>query len=255
MSDAVIREPASPPAFDAVGTARQLLRLARHGALSTLAADGRPFPSLVTLATDLDGVPVIITSHLSGHTQHLQRDPRVGLLVADIGRGDPLAHPRVTLAGTAVAARPEDAAYARLRGRFLARNPKAELYVDLPGFWFWRIEPAEVSLNGGFARAWNGPWADVATDLAGADELLALADSAIAHMNEDHADALSLYATVLCKAGPGRWRATGLDPEGLDLVAGEQVARLTFPRRVTDGRTLRLLLKDLADAARGAAPA
>ena len=39
-------------------------------------------------------------------------------------------------------------------------------------------------------------------------------------MNADHADALALYATRLARprAG-GAWRATGLDPDGLDLAA------------------------------------
>jgi hypothetical protein len=236
--------------FDHVGLARRLVRLTRHGTLGTLEPNGGPFASLVALATDNDGAPVIITSHLSGHTRHLEADGRASLLLADIGRGDPLAHPRLTLTGRAAPAHPGEALYDHLRRRYIARNPKAELYVQLPGFWFWRIEPEAVHLNGGFGKAWSGPWREIATDLAGAEELLALEESAVAHMNDDHADAVRLYATRLCGMPQGPWRATGLDPEGLDMAAGDLIARIALPRRITSSGGLRLALKELADAAR-----
>ena len=38
----------------------------------------------------------------------------------------------------------------------------------------------------------------------------------VEHMNEDHADALELYATALAGARPGPWRMVGIDPEGFD---------------------------------------
>lgn len=245
-------ESSAPPSFDAPALARSLLREARHGALSTVDGAGHPFASLVALATDLDGTPVIITSHLSGHTGHLERDPRAALLIADIGRGDPLAHPRLTLSVTAVAARPGDAAYDHLRRRYLARNPKAELYVDLPGFWFWRLEPGRIALNGGFGRAWSGEWPAIATDLEGAEALAEAEAGAVEHMNADHADAVRLYATRLCGKPDGPWRVSGLDPDGIDLVTGDAATRLAFPSRITGPGPLRAALKDLADAARTA---
>jgi hypothetical protein len=145
-------------AFDHQGLIRELLGNARYGSLGTLSADGGPFASVVALAFDPAWRPVIITSHLSGHTGHMERDPRVALLVSDIGKGDPLAHPRLTLTGRAKDARPGDPLYDELRAVYLAQQPKAALYVQLPGFWFWRIEPEAVALNGGFGKAWSGPW-------------------------------------------------------------------------------------------------
>jgi heme iron utilization protein len=153
--------PAAEPiaaAFDHAGAIRQLLADARHAALGTLAADGGPFTSLVALARDDLLRPILITSHLSGHTAHMERDPRVSLLVSNVGKGDPLAHPRLTLQGRAVAARTGDADYGPLRSLYLAQNPKAELYVDLPGFWFWRVMPDTIAINAGFGKAWTGPW-------------------------------------------------------------------------------------------------
>ena len=155
------REKLPMPVFDHVGMVKNLLSQAQHGALGTLTADGAPFSTLAALALDADGVPIIITSHLSGHTGHMERDPRVSLLVSAIGKGDPLAHPRVTLVARAVASHMGSADYDRLRARYLAGNPKAELYVSLPGFWFWRLEPVSVALNAGFGKAWSGAWQEI----------------------------------------------------------------------------------------------
>jgi heme iron utilization protein len=154
-------EPAGP-AFDHSLMIRPLLTGARHGALATLAPDGAPFSSLSAIAWSADFEPVIITSHLSAHTGHMERDARVSLLISDVGKGDPLAHPRLTLVGLARDARPGGPDYDALRQLYLAQHPKAALYVDLPGFWFWRIAPQRIALNGGFGRAWTGPWSDVA---------------------------------------------------------------------------------------------
>jgi putative heme iron utilization protein len=157
------RRPAEPPmqAFDHVGMIRDLIMGAKHATLGTLDSAGGPFTSLVALARDEDLSPLIITSHLSGHTDHLEREPRVSLLIAAIGKGDPLAHPRLTLTGAALAARPGEAEYERIRPIYIAQNPKAQLYVQLPGFWFWRIQPDKVFLNGGFGKAWNGGWTEL----------------------------------------------------------------------------------------------
>lgn len=242
------RDPRQPADFDPIPLARQLLRTIRIGALATLDSEGQPLATLTSVATDTDGTPLILVSQLSTHTQNLQRDARASLLLSQGGKGDPLAHPRVSL--QVRARRLEGDERARGRGRYLARLPKAQLYADFPDFSLWRLEPHMVHLNGGFARAWDGPWSAIATELAGAEELVELAPSAVDHMNDDHADALSLYATVLCGMPAGPWRASGVDPDGLDLIAGDLTARLTFPHRITDGRALRLALKDLADGAR-----
>ena len=57
----------------------------------------------------------------------------------------------------------------------------------------------------------------------------------------------------LAGAGDGHWRATGLDPEGLDLACGDRTARLTFPRRIEEPAGLRTVLVELAGRARAPA--
>jgi putative heme iron utilization protein len=234
------------PEFDAVGIAKDLLRSIRAGALATLdRAGGFPFASLVTVATDHDGSPLLLMSRLSAHTQNLEQDPRASILLAQGGKGDPLAHPRLTVIGRAALSTDD-----HVQRRFLARHPKAQLYAGFGDFSFWRLEIAGAHLNGGFARAMGLTADQVRTDLSGADELVAIEAGAIEHMNGDHREALTLYATKLAGAPKAEWRATGLDPEGIDLAAGDQAVRVPFERRVASAGQLRLVLKEMADRAR-----
>ncbi|MGH7248794.1 MAG: pyridoxamine 5'-phosphate oxidase family protein, partial [Pseudomonadota bacterium] len=87
--------------FDPKSVAKNLLRAARVGSLATIDRNsGHPFASLVNIATDVSGAPVILISRLSTHTANLAKDGRASLLLATSGRGDPLAYPRLTLLGT-----------------------------------------------------------------------------------------------------------------------------------------------------------
>ena len=232
--------------FDPVAEGKHLLRTVRSGALATLDRDtGDPFCSLVTVATDLDGSPLLLLSGLAAHAGNLDADPRASLLLASTGKGDPLAHPRLTIVG-----RVERSAEPRVRSRFLRRHPKAELYADFPDFTFRRLVIGGASLNGGFARAARLGPAEIGTDMTGAEGLAAGEEGAVAHMNEDHADAIALYATRLAGAPEAAWRATGCDPEGIDMAAGDLTARALFPERAAAPGDLRRILVALAGAAR-----
>ena len=236
-------------AYSALAEAKLLLRTVRAGALATLAPGGAPFASLVNVATMPDGAPVFLSSRLSAHTRQLERDPRLSLLLAPGGEGDPLSHPRLTVSGSAERA---DATELRLalRARFLARHPLSALYADFADFSFWRVAIETAHLNGGFGRTGNFQARAIATPIDAAGPLLESEADAIAHMNADHADALLLYATTLAGKNPGAWRASGIDPEGLDLSCGDDTARVLFPQPVETPHDLRMTLKDLAARAR-----
>jgi putative heme iron utilization protein len=237
-----------PADFDPKAVARTLLRSTRSGALATIDRNtGHPFASLVNIATDVDGAPLILVSRLSTHTANLEADGRASVLLAATGKGDPLAHPRLTVLGEF--ARGEDP---RLRRRFLARHPKSELYAGFADFSFWRLAMVSAHLNGGFARAADLAAADVLSDLTGAAELIGAEDSAVEHMNQDHGEAVRLYATKLLGGAPGAWRVTGIDPDGLDLALGDATLRLSFSHRITNSAQLRQALKELAEKARAA---
>ncbi len=244
------REPARPLSaaeapFDAIGLARSLLRRTRSGALATLDTEtGFPFATLVTIATDMDGTPLMLLSQLSAHTRNLLADPRCSLLFSAGGKGDPLAHPRLTVMGRA--ARTSEP---RIRERFLARHPKAKLYADFPDFGFFALEPLSGHLNGGFAKAAALTPAELRIDLSGAEALVAGERGAVDHMNTDHADAIALYAASAGVEGDG-WLMSGFDPEGMDLLAGDRTARILFPEPVSDMGALRKTLVAMAQAAR-----
>lgn len=242
--------PAAAASYDALGEARRLLRVIRAGALATLDDAGAPFVSLVNVATAHDGAPLLLMSTLAGHTRHLAARAGCALLLAETGKGDPLAHPRLTVQGEA--RRDDDP---RARARFLARHPKSALYADFADFSFWRLTPGAFHLNGGFARAAGFSAAEVLTDCAGADGLMEAEAGAIAHLNADHAEALRLYATRLDGQPDGPWKATGVDPDGLDLAWGDRTARIRFRVRALDAGDLRRMLVDLAAAARRGDPA
>ena len=249
QSDASQSKDDAPASYDPLAEAKRLLRTARAGALATLTSNGGPFASLVNVATTPDGSPILLMSRLAAHTRQLEHDARLSLLLAEGGEGDPLAHPRLTLTGCAERADAADFR-AALRTRFLARHPKSSLYADFADFSFWRVRIEIAHLNGGFGRTGNFDAAAICTPIEGARTLIAAEGHALSHMNEEHADALALYATVLAGKPDGEWRASGLDPEGLDLVLGDDAARILFPQPVHTPEALRLTLKRLADAAR-----
>ncbi|WP_210492695.1 HugZ family protein [Microvirga antarctica] len=244
------QDPTLPVDDDARALAKALLRTARAGTLATLDANGSPFASLVALSTTIDGTPIILTSSLSAHTQYLAANPICSVLVAAIGKGDPLAHPRLTVLATARPLARDAAETAETRRRYLAHQPKAALYVDFPDFGFWRLDVTQASLNGGFGRAYRMSAADLLTPVDDVEAFTVMEASAIAHMNADHADAVSLYATRLCGAEPGPWIMTAIDPEGAQLACGDTVVRLVFGRALASPDEVRPALIALARKAR-----
>lgn len=234
--------------FSPVVAAKRVLRSAATASLGTLSADGGPFASLVTVATSHAGEPILLISRLAVHTQNLARDPRASLLLVEPGgeAGDPLAGARLTLNGRIG---PPDAD-PLLRQRFLAVHPAAAGYASFADFAFYRFTVASGHLVAGFGRIVDLAAADILTDVAGADEMIATEPSAVEHMNVDHAEAIGLYATRLLGLSGTGWRMTGGDPEGIDITNGVRRARLVFPERVTTASRLRVVLADLSKQAR-----
>lgn len=140
---------------DARKLARDLMHTAPHAALAVIDPEtGFPYVSRVLTAMDSDGAPVILVSGLSAHTKALMKDPRASMLFGEPGKGDPLAHPRLSVRCSAERVDQQGDAHHRIRGFFLERHPKSKLYVDFPDFCFFRLVPLDASLNGGFGRAY-----------------------------------------------------------------------------------------------------
>jgi putative heme iron utilization protein len=232
--------------FDPAIVAKTVLREGLSGALATLMTGrGDPYCSLVNVATAADGAPLFLLSTLAIHTGNLLADPRASLMLDERKAGDPLEGARIMLMGT-IAPASDPAA----RRRYLARHPEAEQFAGFKDFAFYRMELSRIHLVAGFGRIVDLVPQDVLTDILDAGALLAAEAEAVAHMNDDHKDALRLYATKLRNAGDGDWRCTGCDPDGLDLRCGRNGLRLQFPQRVTGAGPLRAMLKQLAEQAR-----
>jgi putative heme iron utilization protein len=236
------------PAFDAKSAAKRLLREARSGAIATLRReDGGPYCSLVNVATEADGTPLLLLSRLALHTKNILADPRISLMLDERKTGDPLEGARIMLIGRAQATTEPQA-----RARYLARQPEAQAFAGFSDFAFYRMVLEGAHLVAGFGRIVDLAPADILIDVSDARALLDAEADAAAHMNTDHAEAVRLYATKLLGAPEGEWRCAGCDPEGLDLQSDRLALRLTFPQRVTNPAALRETLKKLAEDARGA---
>lgn len=234
----------------AATVAREIIRGALKASLATLdAGSGFPYASLVTVATEPDGAPVLLLSDLAVHTRNLKADSRASLLFdASNGAGDPLAGGRVTVIGRMQKA--DAGALEPAQGRFLARQPSAQLYAGFADFAFWRMRFEGAHYIGGFGRIVDLPAAKLLTDLRGAEALVAAEAEIVEHMNDDHSDAVQLFATRLLGAPAGEWRISGIDPSGLDLVDGERGLRLSFASRVTSPAMAREALVALTKKAR-----
>lgn len=228
-------------------TVRTLLRALDRASLATLLPgepSGWPYASLVLVAVDHDLTPILLLSDMAEHTRAIKADGRVSLLFdGTAGLDQPLTGPRVTVVGRA-----ERTADDRMRARFLARHPDSALYAGFKDFGFYRVAVERAHLVGGFGKIrWIGA-ADLAPPQA---EGLAGAEAGIvAHMNADHADAVQLYAAKLIgRAGEG-WKMTGIDPEGIDLRRGGEVARLPFDEPLRAAAEARKVLVALVGRAR-----
>ena len=240
--------------FNAAGLCRSLLRRSRQGALATLMVDtGDPYGSLVNVASDCDGSPILLISRLALHTRNILGDSRVSLMLDERAAGDPLEGSRIMLAGTAEEAAGDTGE--ALRRRYLNAHPSAEVFVDFKDFSFFRIRPTAAHLVAGFGRIVDLKPEQFLTDISGAESLLEAEQGAIEHMNADHRDAINLYATKLLGAEAADWRCTGCDPDGIDMQADAKTLRLDFPERIVTPAALRQVLKDLADQARAATEA
>ena len=149
------KDPFRPTDDEARALARRLIGEARHGALGVL-QDGTPVVTRVALAPDA-GALLTLVSDLAPHTGALRDHPQASLLIGEPGRGDPLAHPRITLqVRAAFLDKTKDVA-----NRYLEAQPKAQLYIGFGDFHMVRLIPEHALLNGGFGKAYRLNAADL----------------------------------------------------------------------------------------------
>ncbi len=155
MTQTSEKSPLLPTDDAARALAQKLMRQSQTAALATLDETGLPFISLVGCACLEDGSPLLLVSHLAQHTKHMLARSAVSLLFSDIGKGDPLAHPRLSVSGRAALIPHDSAERVHARQLYLDSHPKAQLYIDFGDFVLVKISPDHAALNGGFGRAYQ----------------------------------------------------------------------------------------------------
>ncbi|MBO3761138.1 pyridoxamine 5'-phosphate oxidase family protein [Ciceribacter sp. L1K22] len=232
---------------DARRLARTLVRAARYVALAVVDPETL-FPSVsrVLVATDSDGVPVILVSNLSAHTRALSADSRCSLLAGEPGKGDPLAYPRLTVQCLAEPVDRDSDVHARLRARFLARHPKSKLYIDFPDFRFFRLVPQGASLNGGFGRAYILPADDLIIANFGQAEFAGREAETLQELMGDLPDLPAVLAGHLGGDNALKWQVCGLDMAGIDLISGDFALRWEFSAPCHNLRDIKLDLSKSA---------
>ena len=212
--------------------ARQVLASCFHAVLSTQSLElvGYPFGSVVPYVLDQTGLPLLLLSPLSQHTKNLEADSRCGLMVVAEGEGDIQQRGRLSAVGNVTPC----SADADVE-RYFRAFPHTQPYLEQLGFRFYRFTPLRFHWNGGFATArWFG------TDrILRANPLSPEAQRRIiAHMNQDHTDALRTYLRVIDGTeGEHDVVMIGIDAEGHRCPRGKSppthppVASNRFSRR------------------------
>ena len=135
----------------------RMIRNTRIASLGTL-RDDAPLVSLVAyLAADDFSAFYILVSRLAQHTVDMQKDKRVGLMIAetDDGRPDPQTLARVFIRGVAEFILPGEPGYTPVKSLYIECFPASEPLFALADFGLWRIVPKGGRYVAGFAKAYN----------------------------------------------------------------------------------------------------
>ena len=227
--------PASRSAIKPSITARFLLRQARYGALGT-ARHGMPHVSLVAMASDQRGQPLLLLSDLARHAQNLGHDSRCSILVTqqqpsvwqphntvsdtpdNTAQTEPLTQSRVTISGQMALVDPD--ARPREQERFLARHPDAVHYAHFTDFKLYRLHVEEAHLVAGFGQIHDLSHHQILVSLDKAEAMGAAEQGLLDSINAEHMDLTAALAHDMMRLPRGKWRLVGLDCEGIDLAGG-----------------------------------
>ena len=116
-----------------------------------------------------------------------------------------------------------------VRTAYLRRQTEAEQFVNFADFLFFKMDVLRVHLVAGFGRIVDLKPEDILTDVSDAQALVEAEGDAIAHMNDDHAEACRLYATKLLGAPDGDWRLRRHRSGGHRIAAWPRRLAAVFP--------------------------
>ena len=231
--------------------ARTIAASTNTGTLATLTSDGDPWASFVTYGL-LGGSPVLCVSNLAEHGRNLAGDQRASIAIVTPGaQADPLASARITLAGHVE--EPDGDERFAAREAHLSAVDAAKYYIDYSDFSLWVLRVTRVRWVGGYGRMDSTSGQEY--NEAQPDPVTPLSADAVAHLNGDHADALTAMAKML-GGYPDTTAAecTGADRYGLDLrlttERGLAYTRVGYAQPINSINELRSATVDLTRRAR-----
>jgi hypothetical protein len=183
----------------------------------------------------------MLVSHLAEHTHNIEADARVSFIVCGSGP-DLQAQPRVTVLGDA---HPTDEPV--IARRYLRFYPEHQQYLDIGGFRFFVVLPAQVRLIQGFGGLhWiaGASYLDVPAGIGEAE------DDILAHMNQDHQNALRDYCRHVHGVEAATPQMVGIDCDGFDVRAGNHLLRFAFQQPLASPGQVRSALVALAQQSR-----
>ena len=201
--------------------ARQIMRSAIKVSLATNdRKQSWPFLSLTSVATLMDGTPIVLLSSIAHHTRNIAVDPHVALLFDGTPQtGNPLEEGRITLHGTLQKDKKEQTG-----NRFMARHPTA-FYAKFADFDFYTLRLHSAHLVAGFGSTNTLSPAHLLLS----QESLSLHDQEqklIKTITQRHQDTIQYMGDRCCPEEAdkkGLWHISALDPEGCDLMKGETI--------------------------------
>jgi len=220
------------------------------GTLSTHSShhDGYPFGSMMPYALDEHDSPLFLISTMAVHTQNILQNPKASLFITESTiEVEALGAARVTLIGDLMHTKDDG-----VRSRYLKAHPNARHWIYFDDFSFYRMTISHVYYVGGFGvMGWVNKEAYLASH---PDPLRHIAADIIAHMNNDHADALILLAKHQGFADADKVRIVAVDRLGFDVKVhtGNQLrgARISFPEPVDDASNIRAVFIDMVQQAK-----
>jgi putative heme iron utilization protein len=225
--------------------ARRFLRSTHNGVLSTHSAkfDGYPFGSVAPFVLDQEGQPLVLISTLAEHTKNIIANCKASLLV--FSKTDDLqANARLTLLGDVEQTDKNDSF---LRERYLRYFPDAEQYFSAHDFYFYRMQVKQARYIAGFGSM---SWMAGEQFKSQPNRLAAQEAGILEHMNSDHRANLMAYCRHYHQLETRHAEMLGIDTDGFDVKADEQILRFDFDEPVIDAMTARTALVAMAEASR-----
>jgi putative heme iron utilization protein len=223
--------------------ARRFLRRFRAGVLGThsLQFPGYPYGSAMPFCTDQQGRPIVLISHLAEHTRNVAKDGRISFTVSPLDAALQ-QEMRATVLGEIAPC--DDNAVA---DRYLRFFPDSRRYLDIGGFHFHTIEPRHVRLIAGFGSL---HWLSGAHVLAAKFPIADAESDIVDHMTADHHGNLVDYCRHFHSVEAEQVQMIGIDCDGFDLRASDEVYRIDFETEIRDAQAARAMLVSLANIAR-----